>query len=245
VGYIRGDVDISWQYPGAGLAKFNAPENQIELQAIRDGDQIILPLNYNGDVPLLSFDVDLSYDQNVLEFLKIETTSLTTDFQLASNPAIHDRLLIGAFTHQAVTDDGLLLSIIFKIKDSHAKQSEIRLNRFQINNLPAQQATIEIMLDDKISMPDEFTLHQNYPNPFNNLTTIAYYASREEHLAIVIYNSLGKEIKKLIDQRVSPGENRLTWNGMDENGHPVAAGVYICRAVHAGGSDQIKIIYLK
>ncbi|MFZ1320160.1 MAG: SBBP repeat-containing protein [Ignavibacteria bacterium] len=58
-------------------------------------------------------------------------------------------------------------------------------------------------------------IHQNYPNPFNPVTSIKYYLNKNGFVIIKIYNSLGKEVKRLIEKDTGEGEHNLIFNGED------------------------------
>ena len=44
-----------------------------------------------------------------------------------------------------------------------------------------------------------------YPNPFSEETTLEYVLNQEGHVTLVIYDLLGREVKKLIDKWQAPG----------------------------------------
>ena len=44
-----------------------------------------------------------------------------------------------------------------------------------------------------------------YPNPFSDETTLEYVLNKEGHVTLVIYDLLGREVKKLIDKWQAPG----------------------------------------
>jgi len=69
-----------------------------------------------------------------------------------------------------------------------------------------------------------FSLRQNYPNPFNTPTTIEYYVAKPGLVSIRIYNSLGKEIEKLVEEFQTLGEHRIVFRG---DKYP--SGIYFCK----------------
>ena len=194
---------------------------------------------------MLSFDLDLKYDGQVLEFLRIEATAITKNFQFAYNNNFNDRLLIGAYTQNPINEAGALLVIVFKAKALTGQHTEISVNNFLINNTLIPLATVSLAIGDQLQTPEKFQLLQNYPNPFNQSTTIPYDVSQKEHIKAVIYNTLGKQIRTLIDKEVLPGKYVFDWDGKDESGNAVASGVYLCKASLSTNTHNIKIIYMK
>ncbi len=81
-------------------------------------------------------------------------------------------------------------------------------------------------LDDDIVVLDEYRLQQNYPNPFNPSTRIEFSLPVSAHVTLAIYNTLGQNIKTLIDEQVAAGVQTTQWDGTDENGEVVANSVY-------------------
>jgi hypothetical protein len=94
-------------------------------------------------------------------------------------------------------------------------------------------------------LPEEFSLSQNYPNPFNPTTVIEFTVPSLSHISLVVYNLLGQEVTTLIDQPMSIGWYRASWDGLDENGHPVASGVYFYRMEADNFVKTMKMVLLK
>jgi hypothetical protein len=78
------------------------------------------------------------------------------------------------------------------------------------------------------SLPQHTSLLQNYPNPFNPETTIRYSLAGETRVRLKIFSMLGEEVATLVDEVQLAGEHSVTWNGSDESGAQVSAGVYLC-----------------
>lgn len=70
-------------------------------------------------------------------------------------------------------------------------------------------------------VPDKFSLSQNYPNPFNPATNIKFSVPQKAFVTISIYNILGEEITKLVNEEFLPGTYETTW---DASNYP--SGVY-------------------
>lgn len=69
-------------------------------------------------------------------------------------------------------------------------------------------------------------LEQNYPNPFSGHTRIYFQFPKEEHVQLKIYNSIGQEVKTLVDKKRSAGRHYVDWDGSDKYGHKVINGIY-------------------
>jgi hypothetical protein len=72
----------------------------------------------------------------------------------------------------------------------------------------------------------EFSLGQNYPNPFNPFTKIDFQVQKPSRITITIYDTIGREVRTLIDNFYQTGNYNATWDGSDNNGQKVNAGVY-------------------
>ena len=63
-----------------------------------------------------------------------------------------------------------------------------------------------------IGVPKSYSLSQNYPNPFNPVTKINYAIPKDGLVKIRIYDILGREIIKLVNEEKPAGTYELTWN---------------------------------
>jgi hypothetical protein len=76
------------------------------------------------------------------------------------------------------------------------------------------------------NVPQSYSLNQNYPNPFNPQATIRYDLPESGHVTLRIYNSLGQEVRTLVDRVQGSGSHDALWNGQDNSGSAVSSGVY-------------------
>ena len=72
----------------------------------------------------------------------------------------------------------------------------------------------------------DFQLKQNYPNPFNPTTTIEFYLAKQGNYRLDIYDVLGRKVRSLLNGSQPAGAQRITWDGKDDSGKMVSAGIY-------------------
>ncbi|HIB30004.1 MAG TPA: T9SS type A sorting domain-containing protein, partial [Candidatus Marinimicrobia bacterium] len=102
-----------------------------------------------------------------------------------------------------------------------------------------------------IVLPEEFSLRQNYPNPFNPRTIIEYdipyntTGLEQIPTSLVVYDLLGREVARLVDENLSPGKYSIVWNGMNKFGIRVASGIYFYSLRTGSFSNTRKMILLR
>jgi len=89
------------------------------------------------------------------------------------------------------------------------------------------------------------SLDQNYPNPFNPTTTIKFSIKERAHVSLKVYNVAGQLVKTLKNDELKPDKYTVRWNGLDNNGRPVASGVYFYKLVTKNFSKTRKMVLLK
>ncbi|MFQ5633497.1 MAG: S8 family serine peptidase, partial [bacterium] len=91
-------------------------------------------------------------------------------------------------------------------------------------------------IDEPANVPQTFFLKQNYPNPFvlphNSETKIQINLLVNATVTIAIYNILGQEIARLLDNTaLTAGRQRsFFWDGRSAAGKRVATGIYFYQA---------------
>ncbi len=77
--------------------------------------------------------------------------------------------------------------------------------------------------------PASFTLEGSYPNPFNSATTLVFDAGEPARVDLAIYNLAGRRVAHLLSAQVPAGRREVRWNGVDDLGHALPSGIYLCR----------------
>ncbi len=96
------------------------------------------------------------------------------------------------------------------------------------------------------TLPVKFELRQNYPNPFNPVTRIAFQLPNTEKVSLNVFNILGQRIKTLINNRaLQAGYYSLRWDGDNDYGKKVSAGIYFLQFRSDNYYKTIKMIMQK
>ena len=93
--------------------------------------------------------------------------------------------------------------------------------------------------------PESYALDRNTPNPFNPSTQIGFRLPRSEHVELKIYNSLGQEIRTLVNRQYAAGAHTVMWNGTNEFGQQVASGTYFYKIQAGSFTRSMKMQLLK
>jgi N-acetylmuramoyl-L-alanine amidase len=94
--------------------------------------------------------------------------------------------------------------------------------------------------DGSPTPPRSFGLRQNFPNPFNPRTRIAYQIATSGHATLVVYNTLGQEVARLVDGVVDAGTYGVDWDASD-----LPSGVYLAVLQGADTRSLLKMLLLK
>jgi len=95
------------------------------------------------------------------------------------------------------------------------------------------------------AVPATYALEQNYPNPFNPTTQIRYGLPAQSPVTLTVYNILGQEIARLVDDVEPAGFHVVQWNGQNARGVPVSSGVYFYRITAGRFTDTRKMLLMK
>ncbi len=91
-----------------------------------------------------------------------------------------------------------------------------------------------------------YQLAQNYPNPFSprgtfghSSTMINFSLPAQSQVMVSIYNETGQLVRTLIDQEMTTGQHSVRWNGRNESGRAVAAGMYFYKIVAHNTNGEV------
>jgi hypothetical protein len=107
----------------------------------------------------------------------------------------------------------------------------------------SEPVSVVLASEQEAAIPTVYTLEQNYPNPFNPSTQIRYALPEDAMVTISIYDMMGRKVRTLVSQRMSPGYHTTLWNAANDKGLQVSAGMYIY-TIQAGSYHHMKKMVL-
>jgi PKD repeat protein len=99
--------------------------------------------------------------------------------------------------------------------------------------------------DEPNLMNRPVVLMQNQPNPFNPSTVIRFSLEDAGHVSLKVYDAAGRRVRTLVNDTRTPSEYSVTWDGRDDAGAGVAAGVYLYRLETAQGTETRRMVLVK
>lgn len=90
------------------------------------------------------------------------------------------------------------------------------------------------------NIPAKYALEQNYPNPFNPETNIKYDLPKDGFVSIIIYDVVGREMMKLVNEYKIAGSYIIGFNASS-----LPSGVYFYKISSNGFTDTKKMMLIK
>ena len=194
-----GNVIHVWSYTGNHLFTFNRSEGY----AAHDD---ILEFTPNGELLVTAYDHDV-------RFWDVSQKALDHSFRIPDSHLPSDE----SIESLAFSDDGKLMAI-------GGSDGTVHIYEWTGGSAP--------VAPPKETEPAQPTaLLENYPNPFNPETWIPYQLSEAAEVTVTIHASDGKLVRTLELGQVPAGvysekDRAAYWDGQNEQGEPVASGVY-------------------
>ncbi|MCB9070187.1 MAG: T9SS type A sorting domain-containing protein [Calditrichae bacterium] len=196
-------------------------------------------------------------DNDFWDYVIVEGSAdrgLTWEYLLDGYDAREYPEWLSAYNNTGSIDSTLYKNRVIDILDTFSPGEEI-LIRFRlfadaaavgwgwaIDNLNIQNV---VGIAEDGALPQAFTLAQNYPNPFNPSTTISYQLPQNNDVVLKIYNTLGQEVRTLVNERQNAGRYEIVWDGLNSNGAAVASGMYIYKIQSGEFTHQRKMMLVK
>lgn len=84
-------------------------------------------------------------------------------------------------------------------------------------------------------------LSPGWPNPTAGSTSLSYELAEDAWTSVTMFSAGGARVRTLMEGAAQAGRHSTVWDGMDESGKRVPAGVYFCR-LHSGGKTASRTV---
>ena len=243
-GYICGDVDGSW---GNGPLPKSAQGMEVSPADIwkiaRSGDTLFVRFQLPPKRDLLSFSAEFQFTSTKAKLLRVDFPDLHAGWSVLSNN-LQGKIRVGGFGVNPATKNGRV-TFVFSV-DPQVEPQEVHISHVTLNGKPAVFSDLNLVIEGATpEQPRDFVLFPNYPNPFNGETVVRYAVPKDGWSEISVYDLMGRRIARLENRKVKSGSHTLVWNGRDELGKRVPAGIYWLRWKFNGQTIKIlKMTYL-
>jgi len=92
-------------------------------------------------------------------------------------------------------------------------------------------------------VPAGYVLFQNYPNPFNPTTIIKFQINQDEHVTLIVYDILGRNVATLLNEYKKAGKYSVPFLG--NNWGNLSSGVYFYTLHVSNYMTTMKMTLLK
>ncbi len=264
------DVDylIAWMFEG-GPPPIPMESGNVNCDSSIDISDVVWLVNYlqgtgpapcdceGGQFKLASAGITLDYDfkegyTTIRLNSEIELAAL--EFELDKNSALKPVSSIEKGMDVIGSSKSSKFALVDKDGIEMLKPGEYEVARiegeFNIISATASDAgglslPVVIKGGDSNMLPKKFAFDQNYPNPFNPTTTFSFSLPAEQHVELTIFNILGQEVVKLVDEVLPAGRHQVVWDGNNAQGGVTASGIYFAKMKAGEFSRTRKISLLK
>jgi hypothetical protein len=94
------------------------------------------------------------------------------------------------------------------------------------------------------ALPRVTAFHGVRPNPFAGQTTVAFDLARPARVSVEVYSPAGARVRRIAGAAFEAGRHRVAWDGRDDAGRSVPAGVYFIRFESDGVTRSEKALRL-
>lgn len=236
-----------------GLGVFASTNNGVTWTAVNYGfpsqTTIFSMVNYNGYIYGTSYDGQIFRTTNNGGLWQLVNNGMTTFYNpVYAIAKFNNNLIVGC-------NDGIFLSTNQGQNWYPQNQGIPAGTQFQFNAItkcgnyvfaPANNGIYRRDLNQvgvqNISTiaADKYKLAQNYPNPFNPTTKIKFELPNSSFITLKVYNSLGREVEEIVNEKLSAGVYEETFNA-----EKLSSGIYFYKITADDFVETKKMLLVK
>ena len=125
---------------------------------------------------------------------------------------------------------------------AEAYTDDLKLLTFR--SVPGHVKVMEQAIGAESAVADGYSLGASFPNPFSESTEVSFRIPETTDVQFAIFDVNGQEVRRFID-RYQSGEHKLEWDGNDQEGRKVSAGVYYLRMIAPDFTATRKMVFIR
>ncbi len=103
-----------------------------------------------------------------------------------------------------------------------------------------------VVADAPWTAPSGITrMYASTPNPYNQRTTVRFSLAQSGQAQVAIYDAAGRRVRTIVDGELDAGAHELVWDGTDDAGRSLPAGVYWARLDDGVQESSSKLVSLR
>jgi hypothetical protein len=95
-----------------------------------------------------------------------------------------------------------------------------------------------------VPLPGDFAL-QAFPNPMHGRSSLHFHLASSMSAKLSVYDLSGREVRRLVSGPQDGGPHQVDWDGCDENGQLMSAGLYLLRLEAGNESQNSKLLLIR
>ena len=220
--------------PAGGPAVAAVTSDQLVVRSpdqVAMGSTLTVPLEMQGTGAVQALSIRLGWDAAVVQPVSQQAGDLLLQLNgvaMSAAPGTVDAAVLGL--GRGVTGKGELATVTFKVIANGDPGIRIEAvdARDTGNNAITVNASREALAAE---LPKVTTLQMAMPNPFRETVTLAFSLAQRGAVDLNIYSVDGRRVRTLVSGSHEPGYYRFVWDGRDDRGNAMSAGVFYARFV--------------
>jgi hypothetical protein len=197
------------------------------------GETFEVGLRFEGSGAVRALSVELGYDPAVVEPAAVVDGELLASqaaphIMLSAHPGNVDVALLGG--SGGIVGQGTLATVRFRVLAGGA--ANIVLAASKARDAGNREVTLGGTLSVPV-VPATVSLSRAMPSPFQDVTAFEYALARPASVTLAIYAVDGRRIRTLANGEGAAGVHRVSWDGRDDDGRMMVAGLYFARLTTA------------
>lgn len=211
-----------------------------EVPAAAVGETFVVPVRMAGAGNVLGASLAFAYDAKVVEFVSAEAGGLLQSqgregVVLSPSAGVVDFALLGEGA--GVQGEGALVNVTFR----RVGAGEAAIALKGVTARDAANRPVNLAGATPVA-PTVTMMSSPFPNPFRGSTSLRLALAREGQAKVAVYDLVGRRVRTLVTGLQPAGERMLVWDGRDDGGREVPAGLYLVRFTGDGVEQSRRII---